>query len=299
MGAMLCKNPYVTSAGVHGCGQCMPCRFNARRVWVHRLMLEAAQYEDNSFVTLTYSDENLPEGGTLVPDHYRLWLKRLRERIAPLRIRFFLVGEYGDKTFRPHYHAALFNFASCRYGQSQYSPFRKNCCAQCDLVRDTWRFGNVLLGTLEDASAGYMAGYVTKKMTRKDDGRLNGRHPEFGRMSLRPGIGGDAMWEIADSLMKYEIDEAMKDVPTALRHGKKQLPLGRYLRNRVRSFVGREARAPQAVIDEMAEELRPMRMAARSSSEKPSVKTHVVEANEPRIAGLEARERIHKQRKSL
>lgn len=132
---MMCRDPYVSPAGpVYGCGQCMPCRLNKRRVWAHRIMLEAYQYEHNAFVTLTYAPEKLPENGSLVPEHVQSWLKRLRARVAPSKFRFFLVGEYGDESERPHYHAALFGFRSCVYGQSQYSKRRSTCCHWCELV---------------------------------------------------------------------------------------------------------------------------------------------------------------------
>lgn len=35
-------------------------------------------------------------------------MKVVRRRFPDDRIRFFAAGEYGDKTFRPHYHAILF-----------------------------------------------------------------------------------------------------------------------------------------------------------------------------------------------
>lgn len=296
---MMCRNPYVGSTGMpFGCGQCMPCRFNKRRIWMHRIMLEAALYEQNSFVTLTYSDEALPLGGTLVPEHYQQWLKRLRLRVAPSRFRFFLVGEYGDVSERPHYHAALFGFPTCESGDTRLYC-TKRPCHWCAMVRDTWGFGNIMLGRLEDDSAGYMAGYVTKKMTHKDDSRLNGRYPEFGRMSLKPGIGYDALWEIANTLFMYELDSTLDDVPLALSHGQKQLPLGRYLRQRLRELIGKEKNAPQAAMDKIAEELLPLRLAARASSENPSLKKHLVDASEGSAAGMLARSKIYKQRKSL
>lgn len=296
---MMCRNPYVGSAGLpFGCGQCMPCRFNKRRIWMHRIMLEAALYESNSFVTLTYDDEHLPAGGTLVPDHYRLWLNRLRGRVAPSRFRFFLVGEYGDESQRPHYHAALFGFPTCDFGDTRISCTKKPC-HWCHLVRDTWGHGNIMLGRLEDDSAGYMAGYVTKKMTHKDDLRLNGRHPEFGRMSLKPGIGYDALWDIADTLFMYELDSTLDDVPSALSHGMKQLPLGRYLRQRLRELIGRDKNAPQEAMDKLQAELLPLRLAARSSSSNPSLKAHAVAEGDGKVAGMTARQKIYKQRKSL
>ena len=91
-----------------GCGQCLPCRINKRREWTFRLELEASLHEHNSFVTLTYADQFLPEDGSVNPRHTQLWLKRLRKVLDPRKVRFFLCGEYGDQTFRPHYHACLF-----------------------------------------------------------------------------------------------------------------------------------------------------------------------------------------------
>lgn len=296
---MNCKKPFVSSAGVaHGCGQCMPCRFNKRRVWMHRIMLEACQYEDNAFITLTYDDEHLPKDGSLRPKDVQDWLKRLRARLAPLTIRFFLVGEYGDETQRPHYHVALFGFKSCQWGNSRYSATKSRCCVSCDLVRETWQHGNVFLGSLEDDSAGYMAGYVTKKMTSKDDPRLNGRHPEFGRMSLRPGIGYSAMWEVADAMLRYELDDKLPDVPVALRHGAKELPLGRYLRRKLRSMVGKDEKISQEAWYELQKEMLALRQAALADKAI-SFREYLIEKNAGRVAGMEARAKLYKGRRSL
>ena len=43
-----------------GCGQCLPCRVNKRRLWTNRIMLESMCHDDNAFVTLTYNDDNIP-----------------------------------------------------------------------------------------------------------------------------------------------------------------------------------------------------------------------------------------------
>lgn len=259
-------------------------------------MLEAALHEKNSFVTLTYNDENLPSDGSLDPAHVRDWLKRLRRRVAPSTFRFFLVGEYGDETQRPHYHAGLFGFPSCEFGQSTYSKRRLTCCHWCELVRTSWGFGNVYLGTLEADSAQYLAGYVTKKMTRRDDPRLKGRHPEFGRMSLRPGIGHDAMYDLASVLLTYN-REKDKDVPQSLRHGTTQLPLGRYLRGRLREMVGKDGKISQEAMDELSQEMQVLRLSARNDKENPSVKAHLIASTQGRADGFEARAKIYKQRK--
>lgn len=236
---MLCSKPHVMQGMAFGCGQCLPCRINKKRVWVHRLMLEAAQKKDNAFVTLTYSDENLPEGLTLVPKDVQDWLKRLRFQVKPLRLRFFLVGEYGDRTSRPHYHVALFGYPPCGRGRTDHR--RANCCESCDRIRSSWGLGGIDVGTLTPESAAYIAGYVTKKLTNKDDPYvqqvLNGRHEEFARMSRHPGIGGEFADDIASVLLQHEL--VTPDLlPTSLRHGSRLLPLGSYLRNRIRERTG-------------------------------------------------------------
>ena len=137
-------------------------------------------------------------------------------------------------------------------------------------------------------------------MTRTDDPRLGDRHPEFSRMSLRPGIGADMMHEYASSLLQFDlVDAAQGDVPSSLRHGSRTLPLGRYLTRRLRTLVGKEANAPQETISARAEEMRPLFEASRRSSENPSFKRNLVEANTAKAMSQAARTKIHKQRKTL
>lgn len=94
------------------------------------------------------------------------------------------------------------------------------------------------------ASANYIAGYVTKKMTSGSDERLRGRRPEFARMSLRPGIGANAMEAVALALMRSKLDQTIEDVPTQLRRGAELMRLGRYLRRKLREQIGRDPACP-------------------------------------------------------
>lgn len=212
---MMCKKPFTKGVESHGCGQCMPCRLNRRRIWTHRMMLEAAVHPAASFVTLTYKENPI----TLIPRDLQLFIKRVRKNVGSCR--FFAVGEYGDHSDRPHYHVALFG-----HGPQVAS-----------LIDSCWGLGYTYTGDLTLDSAQYIAGYVTKKMTSKDDTRLNGRYPEFARMSLRPGIGAPAIRSVAAALQnKHGWDEidARSDVPSMLRHGGRTMPLGRYMRLRLR-----------------------------------------------------------------
>lgn len=138
-----------------------------------------------------------------------------------------------------------------------------------------------------------------KKMTRTDDPRLKGRWPEFSRMSNRPGVGHSAMWEIASTILQYNLQDKEADVPSALRIGKKLMPLGPYLRRSLRLMIGRDPKAPQEILDQLSAEMLPLRQAAKSSSENPSLKTQITLANKGSRARIEARSKIFKQRKSL
>ena len=202
---MICKKPYWKGALPYGCGQCTPCRVNKKRLWIHRLVLENFKHGDASFITLTYDDANLPEGNSLVPAHSRDFIKRVRAGFdQPLR--YFLVGEYGNegtRGFNPHYHLLLFRYPTCCNGGSLYDFNRiRDCCVPCDFIRDKWKKGAVHLGTVNKDSIDYCAGYVTKKMTRSSNDYqkkyLDGRYPEFARMSLKPGIGALALDDIAE-----------------------------------------------------------------------------------------------------
>ena len=274
----------------------MPCRHNRRRIWATRILVEAAQYKDNAFVTCTYADEHLPDAGSLVPDDMKAFIKRLRAKFyydTGRKFRFFGVGEYGEKDGRPHYHYMLFNYPTCAYRRSRYGRRVDNCCYQCDTVRDMWRKGHVYLGEVENDSAGYISGYVVKKMTAKDDPRLNGRFPEFARMSLKPGIGADAMFDVAHTLLNYQNTlDTMADVPGELMIGRRKVPIGRYLRKKLRTYVGRDEKTPQSEVDKIAAEMLPVRMAARSDNQNPSFKARLIAMGEGRRASMEAKLKI-------
>lgn len=310
---MLCTSPFVGIGGqAFGCGQCLPCRINRRRIWTHRIKLEAVQYADNAFLTLTYADDMLPPQGSLVPEHLKLFMYRVRTAVRRSevmnfrKVRFFAVGEYGDLSFRPHYHVVLFNFPSCLRGGTRFPPKYSRCCVACDFIYDLWYdedrkpYGKIQLDAMSDALASYIGGYVTKKMTKKDDPRLQGRHPEFARQSLRPGIGAGALHEVADVLMRYyDVAGELGDVPCSLSHGRSKLPLGRYMRGKLREMVGMDKHAPQITLDKISEEMRDVRMAARSDNAVPSIKAKLIARDKGRVASVVSRSKVFKQRRGL
>lgn len=222
---MLCRRPYMMGTMACPCGGCLPCRINRRRVWAHRIVLESLKHGDSCFVTLTYDDANVP--AVLVKNDYRKWLKRLRKLLSPQKIRYFIAGEYGELSGRPHFHAAIF-------GLDRYTAGGVD--GRGGVVQASWGLGFTYVGELTFESASYIAGYLTKKVI-SDERSIR----EFSRMSLRPGIGACAMADVARVLSCDDgLDSvaANLDVPAVLKHGKRMLPLGRYLRRVLRGKLG-------------------------------------------------------------
>lgn len=168
------------------CGNCIGCRLEKSRQWSVRCMHESKSHKQNSFVTLTYNQDNLPSDGSISKTHIQLFLKRLRDKYGELR--YLLCGEYGDLLSRPHYHAIIFGieFDDKKYHKTENG----NKVYTSEILQKLWGKGYCLIGSVTEQSTGYVARYVTKKITgKKAEEHYSQLHPEFLMMSLKPGIG--------------------------------------------------------------------------------------------------------------
>lgn len=231
---MLCSKPFKRGVLEFGCGQCLPCRINRRRIWVSRILLEFLTSPGSAFVTLTYSDGSLPEPPYVARSVLQGYLKRLRKHLEPVKIRYFGVGEYGENYGRPHYHLCVFGFAGCgRYGQG----FACHCTCE---FKAAWSDGFVAVGSVTPASARYVAGYVLEKS--------GDRAAVFASMSRRGGIGLAALSAFAEGLVTDGGARALtnlRDVPGEFRVDGKKHRIGRYLRGKLREAVGWDAENPR------------------------------------------------------
>lgn len=235
---MLCRKPFMAGIVPFGCGQCLPCRVNRSRQWKWRQFLESLLHEHNCFVTLTYDEDHLPRDSQLEPRALQLFLKSLRKAIAPQRVRFFAVGEYGEQSLRPHYHLSLF-------GLSEFSVYSGGSLVVRDraghivggAIYNSWKKGHVHVAEFNAHTASYISGYIIKKLKDRKDG-ISHRVPEFARQSNRPGIGAGAMAVIAKTLLETAHGWEKGDIPSSLSVAGRSIPLGRYLLRRLRHEVG-------------------------------------------------------------
>jgi hypothetical protein len=179
------------------CGKCLGCRTDQARDWAVRITHETVMNPPGYFLTLTYDDESIPSHGSLDPTHPQKWLKRLRRRLGA-RVSYYLCGEYGETTDRPHYHAVL---AGARFLDREEHTIRHGVPVwTSELLSDTWGHGLCELTPVAFGNAMYVAGYVGKKIARRfqeeeyervdrETGQIIALEREFGRMSLRPALG--------------------------------------------------------------------------------------------------------------
>lgn len=188
------------------CGKCIGCRLDKSREWALRCMMELKENPEASFLTLTYNDGNIPvryfpdpDTGADIPcyslsldDLQRFW-KRLRKAFPNNKIRYLASGEYGENSWRPHYHAIVFGFTP---PDLQVDFRRENWVYyKSDTIDSIWSNGHVNIASVTFDTCAYVARYTAKKfMTVEDDFfiRHNIEKP-FLVMSRRPGIGWSYM----------------------------------------------------------------------------------------------------------
>lgn len=228
---MLCISPntihrYGEDVRLVPCGKCYNCVMRKVSQWSFRLQQQARNADILDWVTLTYQDEKLiycDEYETLYKPDLQNFFKLLRIRHVragiDTPIKYYACGEYGGRTFRPHYHALIFN---------SYPGF----------IDAAWKNGHVHHGTVTPASIGYTLKYMCKP---RKLGRNDPRQKEFAVMSNGLGLG-----YLTDAVRKFH-QASCKHLYTVA-DGKK-ISLSRYYKEKIFS---------KDQLDGMKEELQDM-----------------------------------------
>lgn len=206
------------------CGKCPDCVARRVSAWSFRLMQQDRVSNSSHFITLTYDTTHVPltRAGymSLNKRDVQLFLKRLRKAQcgnAPSPIKYFLVGEYGEKYNRPHYHALLFN-------------------VELRFIQPAWALGSVYYGTVTGASVGYTLKYMSKRgkipMHRNDD-----RLPEFALMSKRLGAN-----YLTESMINWYMADLENRMYCTLKDGRK-ITMPRYYKDKLFSDSNFETQA--------------------------------------------------------
>jgi len=214
---------------IYKCGQCPYCLGIRKKIWMTRIKLEQLLHETSIFITLTY-DPKKYSGESLEKRHTQLFWKSYRQSVSPRKLRYYLCGEYGEISGRPHYHAIVFG------GRVDDEA----------VVQASWDYGFVQVGDISDGGIDYVTKYVQKGMhrnkTQKQKSYLKERTPEFCLTSRRPGIGVGVLEQIAQSCIASDniclgIDK-QGDVPNSVSIKNKKSNIGRFLTGKLRLEFG-------------------------------------------------------------
>lgn len=229
----LARNVYrvVTDFVTIPCSRCIGCRLEYSRQWANRCMLELQYHKSSYFVTLTYNEHFVPRSyygnsdtGEALPSltlrktDFQKFMKRLRKAFPDQLIRFFMCGEYGPETFRPHYHVILFGlelddlvlYKQSR-GFSYYTSAKLQRCWSSLLTRKQdgspqyAEMGRCLIANVTWETCAYTARYITKKLTGPAADFYSDFNLEvpFTLMSRKPGIARQYYDDHPD-VMEYE-----------------------------------------------------------------------------------------------
>lgn len=157
------------------CGYCEECRLNKAKDWNARCVMESKYHVQSMFITLTYDDVHVPYGHYTDDDgviHQSMtleeristsFMKQLRNVTGIQGLKFIMSAEYGDKTFRPHYHFVVFGLTLPDLQWLKDDNLGKPVFVSKTL-NDIWKKGFVQCSVLDGmAAAGYVARYTLKK----------------------------------------------------------------------------------------------------------------------------------------
>lgn len=167
-------------------------------------------HKESGFLTLTYSDENLPivknKAGEVLPSvnkrHIQLFMKKLRKHIN-IKIRYYQCAEYGTKNKRPHHHAIIYGWEPT--DKILISKENEIPLYTSPELEKIWGKGKIAWGELTFDSAAYVARYCVEKINgNRAEKHYNGRMPEYSTMSRRPGIASDWYKKYKNDILNHD-----------------------------------------------------------------------------------------------
>lgn len=186
------------------CGHCEACLRNKRSEKALRGYLESLSHKNSVFLTLTYSDDNLPLNKQGIPtirkEHLNGVIKRIRGYILPETMRVLASSEYSS-TGRPHYHLCLFGvdvdtlLKFCRhYHHNSHGIVMEDFRG--------WSYGGCLVAPFDVKTAFYVSKYLVKSDKDKKDYEALNIEPESIYQSRRPALGKAYAEQHKDRLLK-------------------------------------------------------------------------------------------------
>lgn len=183
--------------------------------WAFRNSIELRKCYNGFFITLTYAPEDPYFTGKLEINHVREFLKNLRNKVAyqytlkekvatieqkRSNLRFFAVGEYGDKFGRAHYHLLLYNIPT--FKDPRQKIFNEQFAIK-QLLQDVWKHGLIHIGEINMKTINYVCKYIFKQ----DGFRIMSKNPAIGKAYVNED---NLIWHQADKRFYLVLEDGYK-----------------------------------------------------------------------------------------
>lgn len=145
------------------CGKCYECKLERGRNWVYKIWLEALEHKEKCFITLTYKDDK--KGRQQVEKReMQLFIKKLRKKIEPKKIKYFIAGEYGEKKGRAHYHLIILGYIpkDLKQHRGKGQSKRGNNMYDSKEIKELWGKGRISVQRFHHKEIGYLSLYLNK-----------------------------------------------------------------------------------------------------------------------------------------
>ena len=201
----MCTNPQKIIVNkeevIIKCGKCDTCKREKAQEWAIKLINESKYHKKACFITLTFDNKILLDKNSKAvkyganasfvfninnsKEYFKKFIKRVRKKFSDKSIIFFHIGEYGEKTHRPHHHCILYgiNFEEDRFeieksksGKTQY--FSKT-------LAELWACGRCTVQDLNSNNTIYICQYTLKKFKNNE---LNKKYKSIMSFSNRSKI---------------------------------------------------------------------------------------------------------------
>lgn len=219
---MQCSSPsYVIPKGsvvpiAVPCGCCIACRINKTTEWATRCLYENEDHKKSSFITLTYDENFLPDHGSLDFKAIADFWKRVRKKYYGNQtgeLKYYLCGEYGPTTYRPHYHAAVFGLD---FEPEEWIMFKQDSSGPhytSPTLLKLWPFGFNEVSILNPYRMNYVAGYIQKKLLGASSVEYMRRQIAAPNQRFSKMLGVNALMRDKDRLIDLFMQRKGKHIP--------------------------------------------------------------------------------------
>lgn len=179
----MCVNPNQLQDGTPvACRKCWQCKRQIINDWAGRIIAESKTDRFTYYVTLTYGrdeygDADHINAAVLTYSDAQKYFKRLRKTVG--KFKYFVVGEYGEKKGRAHWHVILFT--------NKEIPDIKT---GVNFMETHWDHGWTYIEKFHPQQAYYCCKYVFKDY--KDDLKT-----ALHNMSKKPPLGHEYFQQLA------------------------------------------------------------------------------------------------------